>query len=191
MAPNVANDEAPPGFEWDPAKARRNDAIRGRPTFRDATTAFVDINRREAADERNSTESAVRWRLVGLTASGQLVTVAYTEWRPPEPGPIARRIGFAPFSDGQVRDATLLRSVQGDSRARRERIRLVHDTMPGVLVPEVVAAYLATYGPMRSIEWRPFVNAEPADRIDQGWQAPRPAVLSDGAIQTGFAIIED
>ena len=77
MAPNVANEEAPAGFEWDPAKARRNDAMRGRPSFRDSTTAFVDINRREAADQRNSTESEVRWRLVGLTASGLLVTVAY------------------------------------------------------------------------------------------------------------------
>ena len=78
MAFDVASEEAPAGFEWDPAKARRNDAIRGRPTFRDATTAFVGINRREAIDERNSTDSEVRWRLVGLTAGGQLVTVAFT-----------------------------------------------------------------------------------------------------------------
>lgn len=77
MADDVA-DDPPVGFEWDPAKARRNDAMRGRPTFRDATTAFVDINRREAVDEANSSDAEVRWRLVGLTGLGQLVTVAFT-----------------------------------------------------------------------------------------------------------------
>ena len=77
MARDVA-DDPPAGFEWDPVKAGRNDAMRGRPTFRDATTAFVDINRREAVDEANSSDSEVRWRLVGLTATGQLVTVAFT-----------------------------------------------------------------------------------------------------------------
>jgi uncharacterized DUF497 family protein len=71
-------DDPPPGFEWDPDKARRNDAIRGRPTFRDATTAFVDIHRREAIDVANSTDAEIRFRLVGLTARGQLVTVAFT-----------------------------------------------------------------------------------------------------------------
>ena len=71
-------DDPPPGFEWDPAKARRNDLIRGRPSFRDASTAFIDTNRREKVDEANSTASEVRWRLVGLTAHGQLVTVAFT-----------------------------------------------------------------------------------------------------------------
>ena len=73
----MANEDTPAGFEWDPAKARRNDSIPGRPSFRDATTAFVDINRREAVDELNSTDAEVRWRLVGLTARGQLVTVAF------------------------------------------------------------------------------------------------------------------
>jgi uncharacterized DUF497 family protein len=77
MARDVADDPSP-GFEWDPDKARRNEAIRGRPTFREASTAFVDINRREMVDDANSTVSEVRWRLVGLTAQGQLVTVAFT-----------------------------------------------------------------------------------------------------------------
>jgi uncharacterized DUF497 family protein len=78
IAISVTNDEAPAGFEWDPDKARRNDSIQGRPSFRDATTAFVDVNRREAVDERNTTPTETRWRLVGLTARGQLVTVAFT-----------------------------------------------------------------------------------------------------------------
>ena len=50
----------------------------GRRSFQDATTAFVDVNRREAFDEANSFGSEVRWRLVGLTALGRLVTVAFT-----------------------------------------------------------------------------------------------------------------
>jgi len=71
-------DEHPDGFEWDPAKARRNDAMPSRPSFREATTAFVDVNRRQAVDEANSSATEVRWRLVGLTAIGRLVTVAFT-----------------------------------------------------------------------------------------------------------------
>ena len=77
MASDVADDH-PDGFEWDPAKARRNDAMPGRPSFRDATTAFIDVNRREALDRANSSDSEVRWRLVGLTGLGRLVTVAFT-----------------------------------------------------------------------------------------------------------------
>jgi uncharacterized DUF497 family protein len=72
------DEDSPPGFEWDPVKARRNDAMPGRPAFRDAATAFVDVHRREAIDAANSTDDEVRWRLVGLTAHGQLVTVAFT-----------------------------------------------------------------------------------------------------------------
>jgi uncharacterized protein len=78
MIVDDVDDDSPAGFEWDPLKARRNDAIPGRPTFREATTAFVDIHRYEAIDEANSTDDEVRWRLVGLTARGQLVTVAFT-----------------------------------------------------------------------------------------------------------------
>ena len=72
-------DDLPPaGFEWDPAKSRRNDSIPGRPSFREASTAFIDIDRRESIDTRHSSGSETRWRLVGLTAIGQLVTVAST-----------------------------------------------------------------------------------------------------------------
>jgi uncharacterized DUF497 family protein len=78
MARDVVDDDEPAGFEWDPIKAWRNDAMPGRPTFRDATTAFVDTNRRESIDEAHSSPSEARWRLIGLTATGQLVTVAYT-----------------------------------------------------------------------------------------------------------------
>lgn len=78
MTVDVANEDASPGFEWDQEKAARNEAIAGRPSFRDATTAFLDTNRRETIDTQNSTESEVRWRLVGLTTRGQLVTVAFT-----------------------------------------------------------------------------------------------------------------
>jgi uncharacterized DUF497 family protein len=77
MVGDVA-DDLPPGFEWDPVKARRNDAIRGRPSFREATTAFLDPDRREAVDWTNSSEAEDRFRLVGLTALGHLVTVAFT-----------------------------------------------------------------------------------------------------------------
>ena len=77
MARDVVDEDKPAGFEWDAVKARRNDAKPGRPTFREATTAFVDMNRRESVDETHSSPSETRWRLIGLTASGHLVTVAY------------------------------------------------------------------------------------------------------------------
>jgi uncharacterized protein len=72
------DDDLPAGFEWDPEKAQRNDSIRGRPTFKEAAYAFVDINRREAIDAANSSNEEIRWRLVGLTVHGRLVTVAFT-----------------------------------------------------------------------------------------------------------------
>ena len=72
------SDDPPAGFEWDPAKASRNDSMPGRPSFQDATTAFIDMNRWESIDDANSSDSEVRWRLVGLTALGRLVTVAFT-----------------------------------------------------------------------------------------------------------------
>ena len=41
-----------------------------RPSFQAATTAFVDVNRREAVDEANSSGSEVRRRLVGQPSVG-------------------------------------------------------------------------------------------------------------------------
>lgn len=71
-------DELSPGFEWDPAKRARSERTPNRPTFPDAATAFRDPMALEASDAEHSGLGEDRYRLLGLTATGRLVTVAYT-----------------------------------------------------------------------------------------------------------------
>jgi hypothetical protein len=112
-------------------------------------------------------------------------------WVDPVPGPVGARIGVAPvrhpFGPG---GATLLRFVDGEDAPREERIRLVSYTLPGILVPETVDALYAANGPLRSIEWRPFVLPEPVWQVAQLWPSPRPSLLADGAVLTAFGIVE-
>lgn len=113
-------------------------------------------------------------------------------WTAPEAGPLARRLGFEPFAGPEcVRGATLLRSVVEEAEARVERVRLHLDTIPGILLAETVEALYAANGPLRAIEWRPFVLHEPLDRVAQTWPGPRPTRLPDGATMVGFALVED
>jgi len=112
-------------------------------------------------------------------------------WLAPEPGPLARRLGFRPFdaSDpGVMVSARLLRSVAGASEPRVERVRFHGDDLPAILIPETVAAPYAANGPPRAIEWRPFVNPAPADWATQHWYAPVPSLLPDGEVLVGFAL---
>lgn len=113
------------------------------------------------------------------------------QWREPELGPLARRLSAPPFGvDRSVSDATLVRFVAGEAKPREERVRLHKASVLGILAAEAVEAYFAANGPLRSIEWRPFLLAEPVYPVSWGWQAPRAAVLADGAVQEGFSIIE-
>ena len=113
-------------------------------------------------------------------------------WCDPEPGPLARRLGFWPFVDG-VREvsATLFRYIEGESRPRKERVTLRQASLPGLLLAEAVAAYYAANGRLRSIEWRPFMIPEPAERIGRAWKITIPSLTPDDGIQRGYAIVED
>ncbi len=113
-------------------------------------------------------------------------------WRQPEPGPLARLLGVRPFVDeGHVVPATMLRYVEGERHPREERVVLHQAIVPGILLSEAIAAYYAANGPLRSIEWRPFVIPEPAEHIGRAWHATIPVLCPDGGPQTGYAIIED
>jgi uncharacterized DUF497 family protein len=69
--------DRPPGFEWDPAKRAMSERRPNRPTFPDAATAFRDPMALEAFDAEHSGLDDDRYRLLGLTATGRLVTVTY------------------------------------------------------------------------------------------------------------------
>jgi hypothetical protein len=113
-------------------------------------------------------------------------------WCDPEPGPLARRIGRRPFmDDARVVPATLFRYIEGESRPRRERVTVRQASLPGLLLAEAVAAYYAANGRLRSIEWRPFMIPEPAERIGRAWKATIPALTPDGSVQCGYAIVEE
>jgi hypothetical protein len=113
-------------------------------------------------------------------------------WRDPEPGPLARRLGFRPFvEDAREVPATMFRYVEREARPRRERVTLRQTSLPGLLLEEAIAAYYAVNGRLRSIEWRPFTIPEPAERIGRAWKATIPALTPDGGIQMGYAILED
>lgn len=113
-------------------------------------------------------------------------------WRQPDPGPLARLLGVRPFvDDGHVVPATMLRYVEGERQPREEHVVLHQAIVPGILLSEAIAAYYTANGPLRSIEWRPFVIPQPAERIGRVWEATIPVFTPDGVLQTGFAIIED
>ena len=114
------------------------------------------------------------------------------EWRPPEPGPIARRIGLRPFDDAtEIGPATLTRFAGGGRNPERGPIRLVKVSLPGILVPEAAAACLNAHGPARSVEWRPFVRSVPSGRVAQRWQPRREASADGEPGLEAFSIVED
>ena len=113
-------------------------------------------------------------------------------WVTPEPGPLARRLGFEPFDPtdpATTVTACLLRRVEGEPELRREEVRLHGTELPGILVGETVAAIYAANGPLRGREWRPFVNPSPADWEFQRWRATDPAQLPDGGMLLEFALL--
>ena len=113
-------------------------------------------------------------------------------WREPERGPVARRLGLAPFARSlRAADATLYRTVRGESKPRSERIRLVDVFTPGVLIAESVEGFHAANGPSRSVEWHPFLLPDVVMRVAHPWQAPPRTALADGGILDEFAIIEE
>jgi hypothetical protein len=113
-------------------------------------------------------------------------------WCDPEPGPLARRLGYRPLiDDARMVTATLLRYIEGEARPRRERVTLRQASLPGLLLAEAIGAFYAANGRLRSIEWRPFMIPEPADPIDRAWKATIPALTPDGGVQYGYAIVQD
>ncbi len=79
-----------------------------------------------------------RYSFIPAIGIGQLCLPlpADVEWRPPEPGPIARRIGLRPFDDAvAIGPATLMRFAAGGRSSEREPIRLVKVSLPGILLP--------------------------------------------------------
>ena len=78
--------------------------------------------------------------------------------RIPEPGPVARRIGLDPYAEpfGPVR-GELLRWFVGLDESEAVPVRLYRWTVPGILVGELVERIRAANGPLRSIEWRPYL----------------------------------
>jgi hypothetical protein len=81
------------------------------------------------------------------------------EWHEPGPGPIARRIGLA-TSDREVDvvEATLLRWFVGLDEPDEEPILVHRYSVPGILVGELADAIFEANGPLRSIEWRPYLH---------------------------------
>jgi hypothetical protein len=113
-------------------------------------------------------------------------------WCEPEPGPLARRLGYRPFiDDARMVPATLLRYVEGEARPRKEWVTLRQASLPGLVLAEAIAAYYAANGRLRSIEWRPFMIPEPADPTYRAWKATIPELTPDGGVQYGYAIVED
>ena len=99
--------------------------------------------------------SNARYSFIPAIGIGQLCLPlpADVEWRAPEPGPIARRIGFHPFDDAvEIGPAKLTRFADGRQNPEQEPIRLVKVSLPGILVPEAVAACFNAHGPARSLE---------------------------------------
>ena len=68
-------------FEWDERKAVRNERLHG-VRFTDAVGVFADPHSFEFVDEAHTTESEVRYGIIGLATPG-MVYVSFTE-RPPD-----------------------------------------------------------------------------------------------------------
>lgn len=71
----MADQEPPPGFEWDEAKAARNSARHG-VGFDEAVTAFDDPTAYARAAEEHSDDEE-RFQLIGRSVVGRLLTVCY------------------------------------------------------------------------------------------------------------------
>jgi hypothetical protein len=112
-------------------------------------------------------------------------------WLAPEPGPIARRIGAVPFDepDTMVR-ATMHRTFLRRPDVVSESIRLFTTTIPGILLPETIAALHEANGRHESVAWRPFVENQPVGPVARSWLAPESLKLEIGA-PTTVAIVDD
>ena len=138
----------------------------------------------------------VRYAFVPAIGLGRLCVPSPLDvrWVTPEPGPLARRFGFRPFDPADPDTTTraqLLRLVDDEPGPRVEEVRLHGTDLPGILVAETVAALYAANGPLRGIEWRPFVNPAPTDWAVQRWNMPRPSLLPDGAVLRAFALVRE
>lgn len=135
-----------------------------------------------------------RYSFIPAIGIGQLCLPlpADLDWRPPEPGPIARRIGQATFDDTfEVVPATLVRFIDRGRSSSRERIKVMKVAILGILVAEAVDALLEAHGPTRSVEWRPFVRSEPATRVAQLWHPRGEPSAEDEPDFAAFSIVED
>jgi uncharacterized DUF497 family protein len=64
-------------FEWDPKKARANVKKHG-VTFKEASTAFADLDSITVSDPEHSIDEE-RWYLLGVSERGNLLVVCHTE----------------------------------------------------------------------------------------------------------------
>lgn len=65
-------------FEWDPAKAAINRRKHG-VSFDEAAEAVLDTRALEAFDEVHSSNAENRYRRIGMSSRGRLLTVVVTE----------------------------------------------------------------------------------------------------------------
>ena len=112
-------------------------------------------------------------------------------WLSPEPGPIARRIGAVPFDEPDVVVRAMMhRTFLYRPDVVSEPIRLFSTTIPGILLPETLAALHEANGPHESVAWRPFVENQPAGPVARSWLAPQ-AIRHEGGAPTTVAIVDD
>lgn len=64
-------------FEWDPAKATRNEAKHG-VSFKEATTVFDDSMFMTVIDDEHSADEE-RYITIGMSSHGRLLMVAHTD----------------------------------------------------------------------------------------------------------------
>ena len=135
-----------------------------------------------------------RFSFVPAIALGRLSVPSPLDvpWQRPKPGPIARRLGFVPFDEPDAAShAVLIRSYRGRDEPVIEPIRLHRTTIPGILLAETVDALYAANGPLKGIEWRPFLENEPAGPVARSWPSPPSSGRPGQPALTGYAILEE
>jgi hypothetical protein len=115
----------------------------------------------------------------------------FEPWRPPEEGPLARRLGqsFDTSDDGPV-PARLLVTFAADRRRMSWPIVDHRISVIGILVPELVAAVMAGVGPIRGVGWRPWLETELQPVIGRRWPSP-PRIGRSARHLAEYSIVED
>src|ERR1035438_7613740 len=114
-------------FEWDERKADRNERLHG-VRFNDAVGVFADPHAIEFVDEAHSTESEIRYGIIGLATSG-MVYVCLRSGRQIERGsfmPGMPRPGWWRNMKNKGKEASLSsrKIVEPEFAVRRDSIRM-------------------------------------------------------------------